>query len=133
MKPSESVVTRVSTVITLRPAARARSIAELRADEELGAITMPSTPREIEFSTSCTCSSMLVSEVGPKVETPRPKSSPACLAPASITCQKEESLALMITSMRLPLAAPAAPPPPPPRRCWSPGPRQLLGPPPPGR
>ncbi len=54
---------------------------------------------------------MLVSEVGPKVETPIPKSSPACLAPASMTCQKDESLALMITSMRLPLAAPPEPPP----------------------
>jgi hypothetical protein len=112
MNPSESVVTRVSTEMTLMPAARARSMAEFRAEEELAAITSPSTPREIEFSTSWTCSSMLVSEVGPKVETPRPKSSPACLAPANMTCQNEESLALMITSIRLPAEVPPDPPPP---------------------
>ena len=106
MKPSDAVVTAVSTVMTLIPAARARSMAELRADDELGAMTMPATPREIEFSTSCTCSSMLVSDVGPKVLTDKPKSPPACFEPASITCQKDESLALMITSIFLPPAAP---------------------------
>ena len=63
----------------------------------------------MEFSTSCTCSSMLVSDVGPKVLTLRPKSPPACFAPASIVCQNEESLALMITSIFLPLAAPPEP------------------------
>jgi hypothetical protein len=64
------------------------------------------------FSTNCTCSLTSVSEVGPNSPTLTPKSPPAFCAPASIVCQNDESLALMMTSTRLPAAAPPSPPPP---------------------
>ena len=72
MKPSVGVVTFVSAVITLIPAERARLIALLSASEEFEASTIASTPREIEFSTSCTCWLTSVSDVGPNRPTLTP-------------------------------------------------------------
>ena len=72
MKPSTSVVTAVSAVMTLIPALRARLMALLSALDEFDASTMASAPREIEFSMSWTCWLMSVSEVGPKSPTLRP-------------------------------------------------------------
>jgi hypothetical protein len=72
MKPSTSVVTAVSAVMTLMPAWRARLIALLSALDEFDASTIASAPREIEFSMSWTCWLMSVSEVGPKSPTLRP-------------------------------------------------------------
>ena len=69
MKPSAGVVTAVSARTTLMPALRARLIALLSASDEFGARTIASAPREIEFSTSWTCSLTSVSEVGPKSPT----------------------------------------------------------------
>ena len=72
MKPSDSVVTAVSTVMTLMSASRARLIAEFSASLEFGARTIASTPREIEFSMSWTCWLTSVSDVGPKSPTLMP-------------------------------------------------------------
>ena len=72
MKPSAGVVTAVSARTILIPAERARLIALLSALEEFGASTIASAPREIEFSTSWTCSLTSVSDVGPKRPTFRP-------------------------------------------------------------
>ena len=72
MNPSAAVVTWVSATITLIFALRARSMTLLSAEDEFGASTIPSTPREMEFSTSCTCSFTSVSDVGPKSETVSP-------------------------------------------------------------
>jgi hypothetical protein len=72
MKPSESVVTAVSTTMTFVPLWRARLIALFSASDELGASTTASVPREIEFSISCTCSLTSVSDAGPKSPTPTP-------------------------------------------------------------
>ena len=72
MKPSFSVVTAVSTVMTLMPALRARSIALLSASEEFAASTIASALREIEFSISWTCCGTSDSDVGPKRPTLRP-------------------------------------------------------------
>ncbi len=72
MKPSAGVVTAVSAMITFLPAWRARLITLLSASEELGASTIASAPREIEFSTSWTCSLTSVSDVGPNSPTLTP-------------------------------------------------------------
>ena len=113
MCPSMAAVTLVSAVMTLIPALRAASMDALSASLELGAMTIALTPRETEFSTSCTCPAMSVSDVGPNVPTVTPKSVAAASAPASRVCQYAESVARMMTSTFWPDAAPPLPPPPP--------------------
>jgi hypothetical protein len=54
------------------PPLRARSMTLLSASEEFGATTIASAPREIEFSTSCTCWLTSVSDVGPNRPTLTP-------------------------------------------------------------
>src|SRR5947209_17714702 len=101
IKPSLAVVTFVSTVITLMPWLRARSITALSACEEEAARTMPLTLRDREFSTRLTWAETSASEVAPKRPTWRPQSLPAAWEPASIACQNCESVALTMTSTRL--------------------------------
>src|SRR5579859_730203 len=101
MKPSLVVVTFVSTVITLMPCARARSMTLLSACDEEAASTIALTLREIEFSTSPTWSETFASDVAPKRPTWTPQSFPAACAPASMACQNWESVALTMTSTRL--------------------------------
>ena len=72
MCPSMAAVTLVSAVMTLIPALRAASMLAFSASLELGAMTIALTPRETEFSTSCTCPAMSVSDVGPNVPTVTP-------------------------------------------------------------
>src|SRR5947209_12765702 len=65
---------------------------------------MASTLRETEFSTRLTWEEMSASDVAPKRPTWTPQSFPAAWAPASMACQNCESVALTMTSMRLPEA-----------------------------
>jgi hypothetical protein len=72
MNPSVGVVTDVSATMTFVPPSRARLMTLFSASDEFGASTIASAPREIEFSTSWTCSLTSVSDVGPNRPTFRP-------------------------------------------------------------
>src|SRR2546421_12709218 len=76
----------------------------LSACEEEAARTIALTLREIEFSTRLTWAETSASDVAPKRPTWIPQSFPAAWAPASIACQNCESVALTMTSIRVPEA-----------------------------
>src|SRR5437764_7722911 len=76
----------------------------LSACEEEAARTIALTLREIEFSTRLTWAETFASDVAPKRPTWTPQSFPAACAPASMACQNCESVALTMTSTRLPAA-----------------------------